>query len=153
MGKVKIHGTCGVYQIRCLANERRYVGGTTNIGARFGNHRHALSQGYHTAKDMLKDWDNYGAGNFAFEVTVVCEFGWEWYYEQAILDMYRRNNPQLLYNTADVALLGRWAPCSQVARDKMSKKLSGRSFSEETLKRMSEGQRRRQARERTIRNG
>lgn len=59
----------GIYQIRCMATGKVYVGSAVDIQARWRNHYDSLKRGKHRNKYLQAAWDKYGARNF--ECTVL----------------------------------------------------------------------------------
>jgi group I intron endonuclease len=55
----------GIYQIRCSATGRIYIGASTNVLRRWEIHRRDLRCGRHSATLMQDDWDAHGADSFA----------------------------------------------------------------------------------------
>lgn len=60
-----------VYQIKCLINNRIYIGSTTDVNSRFSNHRNTLKRNKHRNKYLQEDYDNYGEENFEFTIIEV----------------------------------------------------------------------------------
>lgn len=58
----------GVYQIRNLATGRFMLGSSLNLHGPWNKHRFVLSVGSHPNREMQKDWNTYGAGQFTFEI-------------------------------------------------------------------------------------
>ena len=58
----------GVFQIRNLANEKVFVGSSVNLDGILNRHRFALNAGSHQNKALQKDWNEFGAESFAFEI-------------------------------------------------------------------------------------
>jgi len=50
----------GIYQIRCMVSDRKYVGRSINIAHRFNNHRSAFRTGVHDNRFMQRIYDKYG---------------------------------------------------------------------------------------------
>ncbi|MBM7868315.1 DUF2087 domain-containing protein [Heliobacterium gestii] len=65
--------TIGVFQIRNKFNDKRFIGSSRNTEAVFNRNRFMLSQGVHENPELLKDWKEQGAENFAFEVLETLE--------------------------------------------------------------------------------
>lgn len=61
----------GIYIIKCLINNRVYVGQSTNIRNRINAHRCALRNGMGVQK-LQVDWDSYNETDFEFIVITEC---------------------------------------------------------------------------------
>lgn len=64
----KSRAVYGVYMIRCLENERFYIGSSTDIMARWQRHRSHLRTGTHKSKLLQADWTAFGIHTFVFSV-------------------------------------------------------------------------------------
>lgn len=58
----------GVYQIRNLQNGKVLIGSTLNLNAAWNSNRFQLEMSSHRNKDLLAEWDTFGAENFIFEI-------------------------------------------------------------------------------------
>jgi hypothetical protein len=58
----------GVYQIRNTASGKSFVGASVNLPAILNRHRSELRAGGHRNRELQKDWDEFGAEAFEFEV-------------------------------------------------------------------------------------
>ena len=58
----------GVYQIRNTANGRVLVGASVNLPAILNRHRAELRAGGHRNRELQKEWAEFGAEAFEFEV-------------------------------------------------------------------------------------
>src|SRR3954467_10613771 len=58
----------GVYQIRNTANGKLLVGSSKDLPSIFNRHRAALRMGSHQNRELQKDWAEFGAEAFEFEV-------------------------------------------------------------------------------------
>ena len=58
----------GVYQIRNTVNGKLLVGTSVNLTAILNRHRAALRMGSHQNRELQKDWAEFGAEAFEFEV-------------------------------------------------------------------------------------
>lgn len=63
----------GVYKITNLINNRFYIGQSSDIKARWYNHKARLKDNKHRNKELQKEWNLYGSSNFKFEILVECE--------------------------------------------------------------------------------
>ena len=62
------HPPLGVFQIRCLVNEKVLVGSALNLPGILNRHKFQLQAGSHQNKVLQADWHKYGAASFAFEI-------------------------------------------------------------------------------------
>jgi DNA-binding HxlR family transcriptional regulator len=60
--------TAGVYQIRNTVTGRILLGSSLNLHGPWNRHKFGLSIGGHGNKELQKDWNQYGADAFVFEV-------------------------------------------------------------------------------------
>lgn len=58
----------GVYQIRNNVNGKLLVGSSKDLQSIFNRHRAALRMGSHQNRELQKDWAEFGAEAFEFEV-------------------------------------------------------------------------------------
>jgi group I intron endonuclease len=58
----------GIYQIRCIVNDKVYVGSTKNFNRRFYDHNLTLTKLIHTNNKLQNAWNKYGKHNFVFEI-------------------------------------------------------------------------------------
>ena len=58
----------GVYQVKNLSNEKVLLGSSLNLEGPLNRHRFMLKIGSHTNKTLQKDWNEFGAEKFAFEI-------------------------------------------------------------------------------------
>lgn len=61
-----------IYIIRCLVNDKVYVGQTLNLKHRINSHKCDLCKGRGLQK-LQADWNLYGEDNFVFEEIIQCE--------------------------------------------------------------------------------
>lgn len=62
----------GIYEIRNKKTNKRYIGQSVNIEARFIHHRSELRAGEHRAWKLQEDWDKYGEDTFEFKILKEC---------------------------------------------------------------------------------
>jgi len=63
----------GVYQIRNLVNNHRYIGSSVDLTARLGQHSYFLRRNNHKNEYLQHAWNKYGALSFAFEILLYCD--------------------------------------------------------------------------------
>lgn len=61
----------GIYQIRNLINDKRYIGFTHKFNARWTDHKKKLNQNRHGNPHLQTAWNKYGSENFVFEILEV----------------------------------------------------------------------------------
>ena len=57
----------GVFQIRNTSMDKVFIDSSTNIPGKINRHRFALNAGLHAAKELQKDWNEFGDRSFEFE--------------------------------------------------------------------------------------
>lgn len=60
--------TAGVYQIRNTITGRILLGSSLNLHGPWNSLKFSLSMGGHSNKELQKDWNEFGADAFVFEV-------------------------------------------------------------------------------------
>lgn len=63
---------CGIYMIRNIINEKKYIGRSVNIKNRWSNHKYELNKGIHVNNHLQNAWNKYGQDNFEFSVVEEC---------------------------------------------------------------------------------
>lgn len=61
----------GIYKIKCIANEKIYIGQSVNIKCRTHEHRRALEKGKHNNEKMQHSYDKYGKDSFIISLVEV----------------------------------------------------------------------------------
>jgi group I intron endonuclease len=96
----------GVYKIQNLINGKVYVGSCsaqTGVIWRWRNHIRELEAGTHCNKYLLRSWQKYGRGNFAFIFIEVTERGTCIEREQYWMEHYKSYLPENGYNNLATA--------------------------------------------------
>jgi len=57
-----------VYQIRCLIDNKVYIGSSIDIYQRWHKHRYCLNENKHPNKRLQSSWNKYGEENHIFEI-------------------------------------------------------------------------------------
>lgn len=83
----------GVFQIRNLENGKVFVGSTMNLAGIFNRFKFELKTGNHLNKSLQKDWNEFGADNFAFEI---------------LEEVFPRENPEYNYKSDVECLEDLW---------------------------------------------
>ena len=61
-------GASGIYQIRCVANDKIYIGSSVDLLNRWRDHCRTLRSGDHSNKHLQAAWDKYGENWFDFTI-------------------------------------------------------------------------------------
>ena len=62
------HTPMGVYQIRCLANDKLLLGSALNLPGILNSNKFQLKLGKHPNKELQADWSRFGSEKFSFEI-------------------------------------------------------------------------------------
>lgn len=63
----------GIYKIENITNDKKYIGRTKNIYARFSDHRYELRNNKHGNEHLQNSWNLYGEDKFIFLPLEYCE--------------------------------------------------------------------------------
>lgn len=78
--------TSGIYTIRCVANNKAYIGSARNLRTRWKKHTYNLRKNTHHNCHLQRAWNRYGADSFVFSVIEECDVANLWEREQHYLD-------------------------------------------------------------------
>lgn len=59
----------GIYTIKNLINDKKYIGSAINLASRLRVHKHLLNQNKHKNKHLQNAWNKYGKSCFIFEIV------------------------------------------------------------------------------------
>jgi group I intron endonuclease len=91
----------GVYCIRCIINDRVYIGSSINIEKRFREHKKGLATKTHSNYKLQGDWDRFGETCFEFNILEVTDFKLRVYlYDREQYHMNTTRNKYNLQNNA-----------------------------------------------------
>lgn len=124
----------GVYEIRCLHNNRVYVGSSNNIGQRASSHFRKLANQKHINKYLQYDYDQYGFEQFQFKVLEYCLVEQLIEREQFWIAELKATEIGIGYNCKSVPVRHQMNAAS---RRKLSDSVRGFKHSEETKKQIS----------------
>ena len=66
--KPKVKPICGIYMIKCLTNDKTYIGSSNDVMRRLKTHKRELANGSHNNLLLQHEFTKYGADNFVFKV-------------------------------------------------------------------------------------
>jgi len=112
----------GIYIIRCLQEQRVYIGSSTNINRRWSEHKRRLNSMTHHCTELQLAWDAYGDESFTFQILEQTQHLIR--QEQYWLDKYTL----ICYNTSLVASNPMANP-ETVKKQQESLKVSGKHYS------------------------
>lgn len=79
---------CGVYQIRCLVDNKIYVGSSKTLARRARGHFNALRGNRHENKYLQRAFNKHGENNFVFEIIEFCNSSEQFEVEQYWIDKF-----------------------------------------------------------------
>lgn len=126
----------GIYCIENAVNHKKYVGQSKNIKERWNCHRKTLERGTHPNAHLQRAWDKYGKENFSFYVLELCDV--ESLTEREMYYIKQLNAFEKGYNLTLGGDGTRGFSHSDEYKQKMHDLYVGRTFSDETRRKMSE---------------
>lgn len=93
----------GVYQIRCISNNKIYIGSSIDIRDRCGQHRNSLRRGDHPNTHLQAAWNRYGEDSFEFTVMEITDQESRLGAEQIWLDRTLSFKREIGFNIFDLA--------------------------------------------------
>lgn len=116
---------CGIYLITCTSNNKKYVGSSINIDARWRSHRSKLKNNKHTP--LLQNiYRKYGIESLQFSVLELCD-------EKSLIEREQywyeslKNNGNTMLNYSDIVENStRGVPLSDERKKYLSEKLKGK---------------------------
>jgi group I intron endonuclease len=121
----------GVYQIRCLVNDRIYIGSTRQFKNRWRAHRESLNKNKHSNRPLQHAWNKHGEQSFVFEILEIAPVGDVLSCEQRHLDL-RQPYQDRGYNVLKIAGSPRGWKHTSESKAKLAAALRGRPKSKET---------------------
>lgn len=125
----------GVYEIRCTATDKVYVGSTRTLRKRLCRHVDDLRHGKHHSPHLQRAWDKHGESAFSIAVLEVfpedLTDAFQIEREQFWLHERRSYEPEHGYNILQMAFSRSGHRASEAARQNMSEAGKGRKLTEE----------------------
>jgi group I intron endonuclease len=124
----------GIYQIRCLVDERVYVGSTVNLRQRWGDHRKNLNRNRNRCRRLQMAWNEYGSQAFVWGIL-------EYVYNSDVLTMLENewiNRLKAANRRFGFNLRPSSGRLSEESLEKIAEANRGRKHSEESKQKMRE---------------
>lgn len=86
---------CGVYEIKCLADGRIYIGSSKNVYTRIHTHWLLLKKNRHQNTKMQAAWNEHGENQFVWRFLEICQSSKRFDRE---MDYISNSNPDTLFN-------------------------------------------------------
>ncbi len=126
----------GIYEIRCLGNDKSYIGSASNLISRRHDHFHSLQKGMHCNRFLQNAWNKYGEELFVFNVLKFCSIKRLIEWEQIFIDEFESFGEG--FNLCPKAGSRLGTSCSEETKKEMSRTRKGRVLSEEHKRKISE---------------
>ena len=96
--KKQFRPSSGIYRIKCLVNDKVYIGESTNVRSRIRQHLYNLRRGTHDNISLQNDWNLYGEDSFYIYCLEYCEDEELWEREEFYISLYKATNTAHGYN-------------------------------------------------------
>lgn len=123
----------GIYKIKCLKNEKVYVGSSFNIIKRIDDHFNKLRNKTHINKHLQASYDLYGKDNFIWEILERCDVEFLLDREQFWMDETKCYDRKLGFNNCIKSDRPLGYKHTEEAKRKMSEAKLGRKLSQEQI--------------------
>jgi len=123
----------GIYKIKCLKNEKIYIGSSFNIIKRIDNHFKKLKNKNHINRHLQASYDIYGEDNFTWEILEQCDVEFLLDREQFWMDKTKCYDRTLGFNNCMKSDRPSGYKHTEEAKLKISELKSGRKLSQEHI--------------------
>lgn len=93
-----IHKKVGIYQIKNLTNNKKYIGQSVDIEQRWRGHKCELNNNQHWNDHLQKSWNKYGCENFEFSILEECDVSKLDELESQYISLYNTTDSNYGYN-------------------------------------------------------
>lgn len=123
-GLKKLDKISGIYEIRNIINDKRYIGQSKNIYARISKHINQLLANKHCNKHLQSAWNIYGENSFVCDVLEYCDIDKLNEKELFWIEHYNSNDNKYGYNIRINPFDNRGLKWSDEQREKMFKHIN-----------------------------
>ena len=123
-----------IYVIKCLINNKIYIGSSVNLRNRINRHYNDLINQKHSSNHLQNAFNLYGNENFIVEVLEFCDRKLLITREQYFLNKLKPWNREIGFNICEIAGSPSKKVLSEEHKNKISQSLKGRVVSSETRK-------------------
>ena len=127
----------GVYRIKCLKNEKIYIGSSFNILKRIDHHFKKLKNNGHRNRHLQVSYNAYGKDNFTWEILERCDVEFLLDREQLWMDETKCYDRTLGFNNCRKSNSPLGCKHTEEAKRKMSELKLGRKLSQEHIDKIS----------------
>jgi len=127
----------GIYKIKCLKNEKIYIGSSFNIIKRIDNHFKKLKNKKHINRHLQASYDLYGKDNFTWEILERCDVEILLDREQFWMDQTKCYDRKFGFNNCAKSDRPLGYKHTKEAKLKMSELKSGRKLNQEHIDKIS----------------
>lgn len=116
----------GIYLIKCLVNNRVYIGAAKVLNERMNFHKYCLRDGHHFNKFLEADLLQYGFRNFELRLVERCDYSIIDEREKHYFSIYNSTNTDFGYNVWTAGKKNRQPP--QFLKDKIRETVLNSDF-------------------------
>jgi group I intron endonuclease len=97
-----------IYKIKCIPNNKVYIGSTICLKRRWETHRDTLKRGVHHSKILQNSWNKYGKESFSFEIIEKVNKQNMLEREQFWIEFYKATDRKYGFNHSSNVFSGSW---------------------------------------------